>query len=512
MNPTDLVDHASLRDDIPDFAPGDTLKVHVRVVEGNKERVQVFQGVVIRRQGAGVRETFTVRKVSYGVGVERTFPVHSPVLARIEVVTRGDVRRAKLYYLRDRVGKAAKIKEKRDATRSRLAADRTATVTAAPVGPHRPGSPFGRWRRRCACSRLPLLIVIALVVAFVLKAFVAQAFFIPSASMEPQLRSATGWSCRGSPTACTIRGGATSSCSTHPGRGPTTDGSAARAGRRATLLEGIGVRRPPETELIKRVVGLPGETVEGRDGRVFVDGRQLVEPYLPTSVVTSDFGPVAVPDGHVFVMGDNRGELAGQPGRSARCRATRSSGGRSRGSGRQADGRSCEPPVQRAAPTSDRRWAPRTSSSTRPSSSSSCTRSTRTSARCSPSSSRRSGASTSPTTCARSVHDGGGRTSIELELRDAWVWDMYRASRFVPSVRIVTFKDVNVEELPKKEICRADARDRRPASASGHRGEDAAAAWYEAHGYEVRGPQLAVPRRRARPGRAPRRGRSCSAR
>jgi large subunit ribosomal protein L19 len=113
MNPTDLIDTESVRSDIPEFAPGDTLKVHVRVVEGNKERVQVFQGVVIRRQGSGVRETFTVRKVSYGVGVERTFPVHSPVVAKIEPVTRGAVRRAKLYYLRDRVGKAAKIKEKR---------------------------------------------------------------------------------------------------------------------------------------------------------------------------------------------------------------------------------------------------------------------------------------------------------------------------------------------------------------------------------------------------------------
>jgi large subunit ribosomal protein L19 len=113
MNATDLLDNRSLRDDIPDFAPGDTLKVHVRVIEGSKERVQVFQGAVIRRQGSGVRETFTVRKVSYGVGVERTFPLHAPTIAKIEVVTRGDVRRAKLYYLRDRVGKAAKIKEKR---------------------------------------------------------------------------------------------------------------------------------------------------------------------------------------------------------------------------------------------------------------------------------------------------------------------------------------------------------------------------------------------------------------
>ncbi len=114
MQRTDLVDRASLRDDIPDFGPGDTLKVHVRVVEGNRERVQIFQGVVIRRQGSGLRETFTVRKVSFGVGVERTFPVHSPIIGKIEIVTRGDVRRAKLYYLRDRVGKAAKIKEKRE--------------------------------------------------------------------------------------------------------------------------------------------------------------------------------------------------------------------------------------------------------------------------------------------------------------------------------------------------------------------------------------------------------------
>jgi large subunit ribosomal protein L19 len=114
MNPTDLVDATNVRDDVPAFAPGDTLKVHVRVVEGNKERVQVFQGVVIRRQGSGVRESFTVRKVSYGVGVERTFPLNTPSIAKIEVVTRGDVRRAKLYYLRDRVGKAAKVKEKRD--------------------------------------------------------------------------------------------------------------------------------------------------------------------------------------------------------------------------------------------------------------------------------------------------------------------------------------------------------------------------------------------------------------
>jgi len=115
VHPTEIIDRDSLREDVPEFRPGDTVKVHVRVVEGNRERVQVFQGVVIRRQGVGVRETFTVRKVSFGVGVERTFPVHSPTIAKMEVATFGDVRRAKLYYLRDRSGKAAKIKEKRTA-------------------------------------------------------------------------------------------------------------------------------------------------------------------------------------------------------------------------------------------------------------------------------------------------------------------------------------------------------------------------------------------------------------
>ncbi|CAM3877663.1 50S ribosomal protein L19 [Nocardioides marinus] len=102
------------RDDVPDFRAGDSIKVHVKVVEGNRSRVQVFQGVVIRVQGAGIGRTFTVRKVSFGVGVERTFPLHSPIFEKIEVVTRGDVRRAKLYYLRNLRGKAAKIKERRE--------------------------------------------------------------------------------------------------------------------------------------------------------------------------------------------------------------------------------------------------------------------------------------------------------------------------------------------------------------------------------------------------------------
>ncbi|MEQ3554844.1 50S ribosomal protein L19 [Pseudonocardia nematodicida] len=114
MNTLDALDAQTLRSDIPSFRPGDTLKVHVKVIEGNRTRTQVFQGVVIRRQGSGARETFTVRKISFGVGVERTFPVHTPNIDKIEVATRGDVRRAKLYYLRDLRGKAAKIKERRE--------------------------------------------------------------------------------------------------------------------------------------------------------------------------------------------------------------------------------------------------------------------------------------------------------------------------------------------------------------------------------------------------------------
>lgn len=121
MNTLDALDTDSLRDDVPDFRPGDTLKVHVRVIEGSRSRIQVFQGAVIRRSGGGLQETFTVRKVSFGVGVERTFPVHTPVIDKIEVVVRGDVRRAKLYYLRDLRGKKAKIKEKRDVIPAKVA-------------------------------------------------------------------------------------------------------------------------------------------------------------------------------------------------------------------------------------------------------------------------------------------------------------------------------------------------------------------------------------------------------
>src|SRR5437763_15387347 len=130
MNKVDLVEKPRLRDDLPDFRPGDTVKVHVRVVEAGRERIPVFQGVVIRRQGGGLRETFTARKISFGVGVERTFPVHSPSIARMEVVSRGRVRRAKLYYLRELRGKRARIRERREAPGSAAAA--VVTTTAEP--------------------------------------------------------------------------------------------------------------------------------------------------------------------------------------------------------------------------------------------------------------------------------------------------------------------------------------------------------------------------------------------
>jgi large subunit ribosomal protein L19 len=122
MNKIDVIETPRLRDDLPEFRPGDTVKVHVRVVEGNRERIQVFQGVVIRRQGGGLRETFTVRKISFGVGVERTFPVHSPSIGKLEVVQRGRVRRAKLYYLRELRGKRARIRERREGPQAGRAA------------------------------------------------------------------------------------------------------------------------------------------------------------------------------------------------------------------------------------------------------------------------------------------------------------------------------------------------------------------------------------------------------
>ncbi|MFZ9043538.1 MAG: 50S ribosomal protein L19 [Candidatus Nanopelagicaceae bacterium] len=135
MNVLDALDAASLRKDLPNFRPGDELKVHVRVIEGNKSRIQIFQGLVIARQGSGVRETFTVRKISYGVGVERIFPVHAPVIEKIEVVRKGEVRRAKLFYLRDLRGKAAKIRERRGADDLEVLYSTSSTNPVAEIAP-----------------------------------------------------------------------------------------------------------------------------------------------------------------------------------------------------------------------------------------------------------------------------------------------------------------------------------------------------------------------------------------
>ena len=337
MNPTDLVDRASLRDDIPAFAPGDTVKVHVKVVEGNKQRVQVFQGVVIRRQGDGLRESFTVRKVSYGVGVERTFPVHTPTVERIEVVTRGDVRRAKLYYLRDRVGKAAKIKEKRAglARRQRpvvepLSADRGRLARILSDALMADGRRWGTCdrdhgrgiRAGAGCCRAPVLLA-----RRPLGRLAAQGprrrrrSTSPRGRWSPSSRSATASSSRASPTGSTTRAAATSSCSTRPrrdaGRSGVHRASSARCSR------AWGSRRPDETELIKRVDrAARARWSQARGGRVLINGRELVEPYLPPDVATADFGPVIVPADDVFVLGDNRGNSADSRGRSAPCPRT----------------------------------------------------------------------------------------------------------------------------------------------------------------------------------------------
>ena len=278
----------------PPSAPGDTLKVHVRVVEGNKERVQVFQGAVIRRQGSGVRETFTVRKVSFGVGVERTFPVHSPMIAKIEVVTRGDVRRAKLYYLRDRIGKAAKIKEKRGLSLDPASAD----------GGTERERPVIEGARHPRAVRSPILVAVALLVAFLLKTFVAQAFYIPSGSMEPQLHvgdrvivSKLAYQLhdprRGDIVVFPAPDQPPSSTTTPPvrvskaSRGHRPRAArrdrADQAGHRPARRDRRGSRRP-------RVHQRPA----------------LIEPYLPSGLLTSEFPAVKITPGHVWVMGDNR--------------------------------------------------------------------------------------------------------------------------------------------------------------------------------------------------------------
>ncbi len=405
MNKTDLVEQSYLRSDIPEFRPGDTVKVHVRVVEGSRERVQVFQGVVIRRQNGGLRETFTVRKISFGVGVERTFPVHSPSIAKLEVVSRGKVRRAKLYYLRELRGKKARIKERRlddtklaaleaaalaalqpddeeldepDETDFEAVPDESETVdgiaddppgrrkqprSLRSAGPtlRKPRPPTRRRRRprpdavgdrpgapEPLASRSPqpstvsgdieptqdpvasappdeehehqdegagdwgffrefgFLTLAALLIAILIKTFLIQAFFIPSGSMEPTLVPND----RILVNRLAYRFGDIE-------RGDIivfADPRPRRSSDRGVvgsfihwLGEGIGVVRPADDDFIKRVIALPGETWEIRDGVTYVDGRRLDEPYVnQADLDTRSFGPETVPDGMLFVMGDNR--------------------------------------------------------------------------------------------------------------------------------------------------------------------------------------------------------------
>jgi signal peptidase I len=331
MNPTDLVDRGSLRDDVPAFNPGDTVKVHVRVVEGNRSRIQVFQGVVIRRQGGGVRETFTVRKVSFGVGVERTFPVHTPVIERIEVVTRGDVRRAKLYYLRELRGKAAKIKEKRDVVPADSGdGDPEGVAAAGPRHARRAGW-FGRRRAAQAAEpkkgsllrELPVLLLIAFVLALIVKTFFVQAFFIPSGSMERTLHGCPG--CTGDRVL--VNKVPYWFGNPEPGdivvfKGPDTwtpEVSVAEpsnwfSGALLWLGRTVGVAPPSEDDFVKRVIATAGQTVQCCDdqGRVLVDGKPLDEPYIfeNTPIESRAFGPVTVPDGRLWVMGDHRSASA----------------------------------------------------------------------------------------------------------------------------------------------------------------------------------------------------------
>src|SRR5437763_246996 len=295
MNPTDLVDRTTLRDDVPEFAPGDTVKVHVRVVEGNRERIQVFQGAVIRRQGSGARETFTARKVSFGVGVERTFPVHSPIVAKIEVLTHGDVRRATGEAVLPAGAGRQSSQDSREAHRS-LIGWRPAVATAYEP----PGlPPFAMEEappsRGQLAKEIPLLIGLAVLIAFLVKTFVAQAFYIPSGSMIPQLNigdrvvvSKVSYDLHDPNRRELLVFDA-------PPRAPgvSNKSKGTGAGRVVRdIFESIGILQPSTEEYIKRVFGLPGETVQGKDGHVVINGRERSEPCLPPGTPTSDFGPL----------------------------------------------------------------------------------------------------------------------------------------------------------------------------------------------------------------------------
>ena len=353
MHTLDALDAAQLRTDVPDFRPGDTLDVGVRVVEGNRSRVQHFQGVVIRRQGGGIRETFTVRKVSFGVGVERTFPVHTPVIESIKVVTRGDVRRAKLYYLRELRGKKAKIKEKRDAVPAKGTAaprlprpwpsrlrrlscprpdvangdDARAAMSEISTAPAEDAAPEPKKQSGSFFRELPFLVLIALVLALLIKAFLIQAFYIPSGSMQQTLelqRPGAGQQARlRRPRHPPRRDRGLQ----RPGQLPARDRDPAveqrPAAGAARISRALGVGAPGEKDFIKRVIGVPGDRVACcTDGHVTVQpkGRRRSRSTSPTSsTTTSGFceagtgekacppsARVLVPEGRLWVMGDHR--------------------------------------------------------------------------------------------------------------------------------------------------------------------------------------------------------------
>ena len=338
------IERAQTRSDIPDFRPGDTLKVHVRVTEGNRSRIQVFQGVVIRRQGSGARETFTVRKISYGVGVERTFPVHSPSIEKIEPVTRGRVRRAKLYYL----GNCAAGQRGSGSVATRPAADVPGRETARPdvwartrqpdPGPKAPGSllvsgspsrtkpgppaedgpdepgraPAAR-KRKHFWRELLIIVVAAAVLTLVVKAFVVQVYKIPSASMENTLQ--VGDRVLVNKLVYRFRGVARGDIVVFSGQdswGPDAAPPPTNPVLRVWdgLLADVGLYSS-QTYYIKRVIGLPGDRVACcTDGKVTVNGVALSEgSYLyPGDAPSFPFKTVIVPAGHLWVMGDHRGD------------------------------------------------------------------------------------------------------------------------------------------------------------------------------------------------------------
>ena len=318
MHILDSVDAASLRTDVPEFRAGDTLKVHVNIIEGKNSRVQVFQGFVLGRHGDGLRETFTVRKVSFGVGVERTFPVHSPIIDKIEVVTKGDVRRAKLYYMRDLRGKAAKIKEKRDFQHRQVSPAGLPRRVHGPVSGQRRSHPQQRHRIRIMdqTKRQPrklgwrfalLALVLAVLISGLVRSLWLDVYYIPSASMEPLFGA--GDRILVSRTAFQSEPIRRGDIVVFDGRGsfaPLNSGNGPRAGRRCRR-PGTGSAWPAATPPTSSgSSGFPATRglLRCDRQRLTVNGQPLEEPYLYAGDAPSEqkFSAI-VPDGTVVADG-----------------------------------------------------------------------------------------------------------------------------------------------------------------------------------------------------------------